>query len=370
MIHFKISRDSLLKPLQLVANVVNRRPLHPILAHVLFIVETNRLQVIGSDDEVELIGVIDLEEVMTPGRVTLPARKLLDICRSLPEKSILTLQCTAKRAVLQCGTSRFTLALLQADDYPNIEDFVGDVEFDIAMQDFKTIIERTAFSMASQDVRYYLNGLLLQIIEDRLFAVATDAHRLAVSSIKLTPLVSAQTMMTIIPRKGIVELLRLLETDQRLVSIKANKQHIRIRDKSFVFTSKLVEGRFPDYEKAVSMLGDKVLVVAGTILKQVISRAAILANEQTNAVRFALQNNALQVSADNPEQETAQEELPVRYQGSPFEIGFNAHYLLDVLSALGEGDIRMTMSDHQHFVLIDKEQDPTLSRYVVMPLQL
>ncbi|MFO7909306.1 MAG: DNA polymerase III subunit beta [Halomonas sp.] len=365
---FSISREALLRPLTLVAGVVERRQTLPVLSNVLIEIEGDQVALTGTDLEVELIGRTVASAVEQEGAATVPARKLMDICKSLPEQAEVQLAVEEGRAVLRSGRSRFTLSTLPAAEFPSIEEAEGGQELSVPRGTLKHLIDSTAFAMAQQDVRYYLNGLLLEIQTNLLRAVATDGHRLAMCS-RSVEVVVEQSQKLIVPRKGILELSRLLDDSDEPVSLTLGSTHVRIHTGDFTFTSKLIDGKFPDYERVVPRNGDKVLLAERADLRQMLSRTAILSNEKYRGVRLYLEPGNLKVMANNPEQEEAEENIAVEYNGAAMEIGFNVGYLVDVLSVLNEDRMQMTLANSNSSALME-EPGGGDALYVVMPMRL
>ncbi|MCP1314147.1 MULTISPECIES: DNA polymerase III subunit beta [unclassified Halomonas] len=365
---FSISREALLRPLTLVAGVVERRQTLPVLSNVLIQVEGDQVALTGTDLEVELVGRTVASQVEQEGGATVPARKLMDICKSLPEQSEIQLALEEGRAVLRSGRSRFTLSTLPVAEFPNIEDGASSQELSIPRGTLKHLIEATSFAMAQQDVRYYLNGMLLDIQNHLLRAVATDGHRLAMCS-RQTEVAVAEPQKMIVPRKGILELSRLLDDSDEPVSLTLGATHLRAHTGDFTFTSKLIDGKFPDYERVVPKNGDKVLIADRAELRQVLSRTAILSNEKYRGVRLYLEEGNLKVMANNPEQEEAEENVAIEYTGPGMEVGFNVGYLVDVLAVLDEERVQMTLADPNSSALLE-EPGGGDALYVVMPMRL
>jgi DNA polymerase-3 subunit beta len=368
---FSIARDALIKPLNLVAGVVERRQTLPILSNVLLALEDKTLSLTGTDLEVELIGRVELEAAGVDGEVTVPARKLVDICKSLPEGSTIEFSLEAGKATVKAGRSRFTLSTLPAADFPAVEGGAGSVALSLDQSLVKQLIDSTAFAMAQQDVRYYLNGLYLEIMGGRLRVVATDGHRLALAT--GPALVEAADTGVIIPRKGVLELSRLLDGSVPL-ELAIGTNHIRATNEQFTFTSKLVDGKFPDYERVIPKNADKSVIGERGELKQAFTRTAILSNEKYRGVRLKLSDNNLDITANNPEQEQAEEVVGVQYTGAELEIGFNVSYLLDVLSVLEQPQVRLSLSDEASSALLENAEAPSEGEperlYVVMPMRL
>lgn len=364
---FSIDRDALLKPLQLVCGSVDRRHNLPILANLLIDVTDNLLTLTGTDLEVELVGNASIHGEITEGRTTVPAKKLLDIVKSLPDQSEIHVEQSDNKWLLRCGRSRFSLATLPATDYPNVESFEPLIECVLKQGTLKAIIDATQFSMANQDVRYYLNGLLLETQGNMLRTIATDGHRLALSQRQINTQLPEKQV--IVPRKGVMELARLLDNEEADITLAIGENAIRATTNIAIFTSKLVDGRFPDYRRVLPKGGDKVVVASRNQLKQALNRASILSNEKFRGVRIQLENDLLKIVANNPEQEEAEEIVDVDYKFPALEIGFNVSYLLDVLNNLRSDEVRITLSDSNSSALIENhiEQD---SMYVVMPMRL
>ncbi|OMG62220.1 DNA polymerase III subunit beta [Stutzerimonas balearica] len=366
--HFTISREALLKPLQLVAGVVERRQTLPVLSNVLLVVEGQQLSLTGTDLEVELVGRVALEDVAEPGEITVPARKLMDICKSLPADALIDVRLDEQKALIKSGRSRFTLSTLPASDFPTVEEGPGSLNFSVEQGKLRRLIERSGFAMAQQDVRYYLNGMLIEVSNGMLRAVATDGHRLAMCSMQ-AGIEQADRHQVIVPRKGILELARLLTDQDAQVNVVLGQHHIRATTGEFTFTSKLVDGKFPDYERVLPRGGDKLVIGDRQTLREAFSRTAILSNEKYRGIRLQLESGLLKIQANNPEQEEAEEEVVVDYSGAALEIGFNVSYLLDVLGVMTADQVRMTLSDSNSSALV-QEADNDDSAYVVMPMRL
>jgi DNA polymerase-3 subunit beta len=368
---FSISREALIKPLNLVAGVVERRQTLPILANVQLVLNERELALTGTDLEVELIGRVHLDdESGVSGEITIPARKLVDICKALPEGSDISFQLDDQKLILKSGRSRFQLSTLPANDFPSVEQAKGGQSFTLKQGDLKRLIERTSFAMAQQDVRYYLNGMLFEVTNGQLRVVATDGHRLAMATFQGDIQVD-QVAQVIVPRKGVVELARLLINEDQDAEVIVGGNHIRVVTADFTFTSKLIDGKFPDYERVLPRNSTKVVLGSRADLKQAFARTAILSNEKYRGIRMLLTSGELRIVANNPEQEEAEETVAVEYQGDSLEIGFNVSYLLDVLSAINGESAKFSLSDSNSSALIEEaEADGGNCQYVVMPMRL
>ncbi|MGF1911470.1 DNA polymerase III subunit beta [Vibrio kasasachensis] len=364
---FSIERSHLIKPLQQVSGALGGRPTLPILGNLLLKVEGNTLSMTATDLEVELISRVTLEGDFEAGSITVPSRKFLDICRGLPDDSVITFVLEGDRVQIRSGRSRFSLATLPANDFPNIEDWQSEVEVSLTQAELRGLIEKTQFSMANQDVRYYLNGMLFEIDATTLRSVATDGHRMAVSLVQLGA--EFANKQIIVPRKGVQELVKLLDAPEQPVVLQIGSSNVRAEVNNFVFTSKLVDGRFPDYRRVMPQTTTKTLEADCDELRQAFSRAAILSNEKFRGVRVNLADSEMRITANNPEQEEAEEMLDVSFDGDAIEIGFNVSYVLDVLNTLRCERVRISMSDANASALIENADDDS-ALYVVMPIRL
>lgn len=366
--NFTISRENFLQPLQLVSGAVERRHTLPILSNVLIKVSEGALWLTGTDLEVELISSVKLEGDFAEGEITVPAKKLFDICRGLSEGTEINFSLDGNKALIRAGRGRYTLSTLSASDYPNLEDWEGELEFEVSGSNLKRLIDSVQFSMAQQDVRYYLNGMSLETEEHLVRTVATDGHRLALCRMEYTE-ATLSARQVIIPRKGVLEISRLIEDDDKLLKIQIGANHIRLFSSEFIFTSKLVDGRFPDYRRVLPKDGDKVIIAKKDVLKDAFSRAAILSNEKFRGVRLNISSGELKITANNPEQEEAEEIVDIDYEGDSLEIGFNVAYLIDVLNSLVSNDVKINLTDANSSALIEDAADDA-ALYVIMPMRL
>lgn len=363
----KVNRELLLKPLQQVTGVVERRQTLPILSNILLQVESNQLAITGTDLEVELVARIVLEAAEA-GEVTVPARKLMDICRELPENAELELKLDGDRLSIRSGRFRSNLSTLPASDFPTVDKTETEITVMLDSKALKRLIDRTSFAMAQQDVRYFLNGMLIEVGRGIIRAVATDGHRLAMSSFPSAEH-DGEVNQVIVPRKGILEIQRLLGEIDGEVKITIGANHICIYTSEYTLTSKLVDGRFPDYDRVIPKDGDKFILADRLELRQALSRTAILSNEKFRGIRVNLSPGTLQLSANNPEQEEAEEFVSVDYEGDDLEVGFNVVYLQDVLGVLEGERVKLTLHDANSSALLE-ELEGNDSVYVVMPMKL
>lgn len=365
---FSLQREVLLKPLAQVVNVVERRQTLPVLANLLARVDGDQLSLTGTDLEVEMIARTRVEDAEA-GETTIPARKLFEIVRALPDGSKVTVSLNEDHKILiKAGRSRFTLSSLPANDFPSLDEVDATERVRVGEAALKELIERTAFAMAQQDVRYYLNGLLFDLRDSGLRCVATDGHRLALCEAALQEAVKTKRQL-IVPRKGVLELQRLLEGGDRELELEMGRNHIRVKRDDVTFTSKLIDGRFPDYEAVIPIGADREVKVDREIFRASLQRAAILSNEKYRGVRIEVAPGALKINAHNPEQEEAQEEVEADTRVDSLVIGFNVNYLLDALSALREEHIILQLRDANSSALV-REASNDKCRHVVMPLRL
>jgi len=382
-VRLKIAKESLLNVLSHVVGAVERRHTLNILSNLKIQVTAEALTVTGSDLEVELVASTQLAEgaCLQAGETTVPARKLIDICKSLPSAALIDLQITDdQRCILKSGNSRFVLGTLPADDYPllNTENTQG-TQVTVTQRELKRLFEKTAFAMAVQDVRFYLTGTLLEIDANQLRVVTTDGHRLALCETAAQS-TATQPIQAIVPRKAVAELQRLLSVEDEQLSLLIGRELLNVtirmasRDKEQTditvrFTTKLIDGKFPDYRRVIPRGGDKNVIIAHDVFKQSLQRVAILSNEKLRGVFLNFNAGSLQLRANNPEQDEAIEDLAIQYADAPLEMSFNAQYLIEVLGVLDGEDVSMTMTEANQSVLV---QDPshTDQTYVVMPMRV
>jgi len=360
------SREELLVPLQSVIGVVERRQTMPVLANVLLGARDNRLSVTGTDLEVELVATCAVS-VQQPGDITVPGRKLLDIFRSLPEKVSVMLSTEGERVSVRAGRSRFTLSSLPASEFPLVEEINAQQTLTMPQGEFRRLIDKTHFAMAQQDVRYYLNGLLLETDGKALRAVATDGHRLALCETELSGKARA-SQQVIVPRKGVLELQRILGTENN-IELAVGTNHVRAQIGEIRFTSKLIDGRFPEYARVIPSNPPKTVEADRENLRQALQRTAILSNEKYRGIRLTARPDLLTLQAHNPEQEEAEDQVEVSYKGEEVEIGFNVNYLLDALSAIEGDKVQIGLTDSNSSCLIHAP-GTMHTRYVVMPMRL
>lgn len=363
----QVGRNELLSALSAVIGVVERRQTLPVLSNFLLELKDDELVVTGTDLEIELEARARVQN-LAPGRATVPARKLFDICRGLPEGAEISLEVGSDKALLKSGRSRYSLSCLKAEEFPALGRVGEGKTLSLPRQQLRGLIERTQFAMAQQDVRYYLNGTLLEVDAKRVRAVATDGHRLALSEIEADTGVG-EKLQVIVPRKAVLELQRLLDATEEPATVKIGASQIEVDLDVVRLTTKLIDGRFPDYERVVPESGDKKLQADRETVKRALARTAILSNEKFRGVRLTIEGSKLSLQTHNPEHEEAEEDLEVSYEGGPIEIGFNVNYLLDALGALNSEQFVMELKNADSSGLIHAA-DSLASKYVVMPMRL
>ena len=362
-----INTEQILAPLQHVIGAVERKQTLPILGNVLIQAKDGLVTLTASDLEIELIAKLNIS-IDEDFSTTLPARKLLDICKALPANSDINFNIEDSKVLLVSGRSRFTLGTLPAKDFPRIDEIKSQSQFNLPQKILKLLIDKTAFAMAQQDVRYYLNGMLLELSGEKVRLVATDGHRLALSEHETSTGLNSDRQL-IIPRKGVLELARLLTQSDEDVMIKISQNHIRIETDNLIFTSKLIDGKYPDYNRVIPVDGNKIMTVNRELLKQSLQRISILSNEKYRGIRFTFSDNNLSIEANNPDHEEAEEEITVNYDDDSMDIGFNVTYLLDVFSVLDSENIEMKLKDSNSSCIITSTESNAF-RYVVMPIRL
>ncbi|MGA1104436.1 MAG: DNA polymerase III subunit beta [Pseudomonadales bacterium] len=365
---FSVKRDSILKPLQQVGGVVERRQTLPILSNVLLALEGSKLAITGTDLEVEMVANVNVAADL-PGTLTVPARKLVDIIRELPEQAEIDFTQKGERLEIRSGRFKSNLSTLPSTDFPAVEADTMSAPISVGAETLKSLLDLTSFAMAQQDVRYFLNGMLLEEVEGQLRSVATDGHRLAMNQITIDSDRGDGLGQVIVPRKGVLEIQRLLSDSPEVVELSVSASHLCLASGPFVLTTKLVDGRFPDYQRVIPKDGDKVILADKLDFKRALNRTAILSNEKFRGVRIQFKSGLLEISTNNPEQEDAEESLPVDYSGPELEIGFNVGYLQDVLNVVRGTQVKLTVNDANSSALIeDPEADQAL--YVIMPMKL
>jgi len=368
--YFEISRKDLLSPLKMITGVVEQRQTLPILANTLVSVKNNKLHLTATDAEVEMACRLPLESGLgtdNDGETTLPARKFFDICKSLPDAAVIQVKTEENQATLKAGNSKFKLQTLPAEDFPNSPQLSEPAEFNISQKRLKNSLSKTSFCIATNDVRYYLTGLLLEIGDGKISLVGTDGHRMAVTQHDFE---STQTAKVIIPRKAVLELSKLLTESDSDVKVSVDDNHIRFElNESLLMSSKLIDGNFPDWNTVIPINTDKIVVANTEQMKEGLSRASILSNEKYKGVRLMLTQNLLTLSGKNAYQEEATDVVDIEYDGDELEIGFNGIYLFDAVNAISTKSVQLAFGDANSSCLIT-EEDNEDSKFIVMPMRL
>lgn len=366
---FTTTRDSLLKPLQLVTGVVERRQTLPVLSNILVTTDESGLSLRGTDMEVEMLArPSEGVRVEQTGSTTISARKLGDIWRALPQGAEVSVEVQGERAVVRAGRSRFTLATLPASDFPELDSAAADLELGFKRGDLLRLIRQTSFAMAHQDVRYYLNGMLLEVTDTHVRAVATDAYRLAMCTVPGGG-TGTERVRVVVPRKGVLELARLVGENDEDLHCAIGRNYLRVRQGDFAFGTRLLEADYPDYENVIPPMPANSFTADRETLRSVFARVGILSNEKSSGVRLVMAGDSLSVQANNPDQEEAEEEVAVDYRGDAMQIGFNVSYLQDILGALDTESVRVAVTDAESSALIEGP-GADHSLYVLMPMNL
>ena len=370
MLKIAIKRELLLKILQPVAGVAEKRQTLPILSHILITVENNKMTIVGTDTEVELCGLLYLENGLEGrAQITLPGKKFFDVCRTLPENSMIELNIDNNRINVVSGRSRFVFNSLPAQDFPCTPKQEQILEFSVPQKALRQLMQKTAFAIPQQEFRQYLFGLLIEVKGGSINTLATDGHRLAMDSMPLTTSDNA-TAQAIIPRKGVFELLRLLEDSSDEITIGLNNNFICAKNDNFMLTSKLIGGKIPNYHRIIPKRGDSSIEVNCQALKQALTRVGILSNESFRSVIFDLTPGNLTLTTNNPTQEEASEELSVVHQDNQeLHAVFNINYFIDVLNAITTEKITISFQDNDSGVIIEESGSESNCLYVLMPIR-
>jgi DNA polymerase-3 subunit beta len=365
-----INRETLLHILEKTVGAIEKKTTSPILSNVLLHCSEKGLRVNATDLDVEMVGYLGNTGVEEPGSVTVSARKILDICKSLPPESILSIKTRDSKLIIESTRSHFELATLPPDDFPVLDNIAFDHSFSVSEKILFDVINKTAYAMAIQDVRYYLNGMLIDLSASKICCVATDGHRLAYSETNTFDTGIKDDISFIIPRKGIQEFLRMLSSDSDVsLDLEFSSNHIRLTKDNLRFTSKLIDGKYPDYRSAMPMNSKYSIELDRVKFKNTLSRVAILSNEKFRGVLLRLSDGTLELRSNNPEQEMAKESLDINFSGDPLEVGFNASYLLDAVNHLQDDSFIIEINAPESSTLI-RPVDNKNTRYVVMPVRL
>ncbi|MDH3325637.1 MAG: DNA polymerase III subunit beta [Gammaproteobacteria bacterium] len=364
---FEILREAVLKPLQMVSGVVEKKQTLPILSNILINLDQGKLTITATDLEMEVIATTQIDSTAS-GSTTVPVRKFMDTCKTLADDSLIKFVVDNNKAILTSKKTRFSLTTMPAEDFPVIDTKSQLFGFKIKQKDLKRLIDKTSFAMAFQDVRFYLNGLLFEITPHCIKTVATDGHRLAICSAEVETGVSDESSI-IIPRKGVLEIARLLEDSNEEIEVIVGENFIRVIFSDVTFTSKLVDGKYPNYDSVIPKNTDKQIHADKTSLRQCLIRTSILSNEKYRGIKLAIRSGYLKATANNPDHEEAEDETPIDYDGETVEIGFNVNYLLDAITALDTDTVELNITDSNGSTLV-KAVDDESCQYVVMPMRL
>jgi DNA polymerase-3 subunit beta len=368
MIVLKAAQEKLLGTLQSVSGIVERRHTLPILANVLVRKNGPRIELTTSDLEIQVRTAAELGGDGASFSTTVGARKLMDILRSLPSDQTITLSSAQNKLTLQAGKSRFTLQTLPAEDFPLVNEAVDfGPSFAVPQKTLRALIDQVHFAMAVHDIRYYLNGILFIAEGKTLTLVATDGHRLALAQATLDNEVPKQEV--ILPRKTVLELQRLLKDEDTPIEMKFAANQAKFAFSGLEFVTKLVEGKFPDYNRVIPKNHRNAIVLGRAPLLASLQRAAILTSEKFKGVRLNFEPGLLSIAASNAEQEEAKEEIEIDYNGDPIDIGFNVTYLIDALANSGVEMVRVELQDGNASALITAPEQPGF-KYVVMPMRI
>ncbi len=363
----KASRDALLKPLQVVSGIVERRQTLPILANILVRKDGERVSFTATDLELQIQTSAPIGAGKDVAATTVAARKLVDILRALPEAEV-QLSLANKKLAVASGRSRFNLQTLAAEEFPTVAQAEFTADFSLPAATLKYLLSMVHFAMAQQDIRYYLNGMLLVVDGAVVRAVATDGHRLALCEVAKNGGASAK-IEAIIPRKTILELSRLLPDSEDAVRVQMAATQVKFSFGEIELISKLVEGKFPDYQRVIPAANNKAFVIGREDLMHALQRAAILTTDKFKGVRLVLAGGSLKINSTNADQEDAQEELEIDYAGDGLDIGFNVNYLLDVLLNVKGEQLKFSLGDALGSALMSLP-DSEKFRYVVMPMRI
>jgi DNA polymerase-3 subunit beta len=366
--NIKIARTALLPTLNLVSSVVEKRQTLPILANLYFNNTDGKLNLVGTDLEVEISETIENVQGDN-GSFTLSSRKILDITRMLPEDAVISMKLESDNVIVSSGRSRYTLKTLDAGDFPRIEANTWEERFKIKQLDLKNLLDKTSFAMAVQDVRYYLNGVLFELSEGKLRAIATDGHRLARTDVDIQ-LDTKEGRQIIVPRKAIVEINRFLDGggDQEL-TVEINKNHLKLTKGETVLITKLIDGKFPEFKGVLETELNIMLNVNRAEFIETMNRAAVLTTDRFKGVKIALEPGIMRITANNPEQEEAVEEMEIDYKDDNVETGYNVSYLIEAARVIGTEDMELHLQGNDGICIIKQPQD-NRSTWLVMPMRI
>ncbi len=364
----QVEKETILKPLQVVIGIVERKQTLPILSNVLIENQDGKVRFTATDLEIQITTTVDLGSGGgNTAAITVSGKKLQEILRVLPEQSKITIETKESKAQIKSGKSRFSLQTLPAMDFPKLNNQLENAKkITLPQKELKSLLLSVQYAMAQQDVRYYLNGVLLIVEGNKLKAVATDGHRLAYNAGTIEG--NHEKQEIILPRKAVLELSKLLADNDENVDLEFSQQQVKANFSGITLTTKIIEGKFPDYERVIPKY-DNHLNMERTMVQQALQRAAILSNEKFRGVRFVLTEKTLSILSSNSEQEEAQEEIETDYHGEPLDIGFNVNYLMDGLNNISSNTATFSFGDPNSSILITTSESLEF-RYVVMPMRI
>ena len=365
---FETKKTEIDEFLHIGAAIAERRQTIPILSNLKIVAKNNTVEITATDLEIQAIIKTNVNKVIEEGETTVSARKMSELCRSLPEDEILEFTLVNGKLTVRSKNFHADFATLSADDFPMLETSEESIDLSMPSSLLKRLLIKTQFCMASQDVRYYLNGLLIEHKNSKFSAVSTDGHRLALAHTELK-LEGSNEIRVILPRKAVLEISKILPQDDSLVEISIGSTSVRIKQNNLDFTTKLIDGKFPDYEKVFPTNDPDTMTISRELLQSALTRSSVLSNEKYKGVKFNLAGNILKLTANNPEQESAEEVLEVNYSGKDTEIGFNISYILEALTAIETKDVEMLFYGEESSCVI-KEPKNNLDKYVIMPMRL
>jgi len=362
---FTIQREALFKPLQRVAGAIERRQTRPILANVLVVVKNQLLSLTGTDLEVEMVARIPLSQSAQSGAIAISGKKLIDICKALPEQALISFTLMENKVLVCSKRSRYSIACLPAENFPKVEESVGDIELSIPQSVFRQLLELVCFAMAQQDVRYYLNGVLMVFSPGEVRMVAADGHRLATMALPIHTHLTAQHAV-IVPRKAVSELQRLLAEGEEEIGLVIGKHHLRAVMTHSSFITKLIEGKFPDYQRVLPASGGHEVILPREQLRQALLRVSALFTDKYKGVGLQFSPHLLRIIAVTQDKDEVEDEIEIPYEGPALEIGANASYLIEYLNIVKADQVKITFTSPDHALLFEE----TTHAYVVMPMRL
>ena len=364
---FNINREKLLKPLQQIVNVIEKRQTMPILANVLLKLNQQTLVLSGTDLEIQIVAQLDVDSSQS-GETTVPARKFLDICRLLPAEAVIKFKADETKVKIESEKSRFSLTTLAAENYPGFPENDADFQFTIAAEKLKIALDKTLFCMANQDFRYYLNGLMMNVSNQSLKLVASDGHRLSIYHGEIDEATELDNRI-IIPRKGIQELARLLEHSENEVTLLISKNQIKVLLENLIFSAKLIDAKYPDFSKIYQQEYLSPIRIDKKLFKEALTRVAILAHEKSKGISLQISSEKMLLTAYNPAQEEAEEEMQIEFSGTPTTISFNGQYLLEAVSNIDAETLVLTIASNLSSCFIQEPEDAPY-KFIVMPMTL